>query len=733
MDPVSDAANDDDVADDNDSAADAADLDGGAELVAWERWTATWYRMDANGVETEGPSSWGSAHARPVHGDFDGDGTTDRALYDAPVGEWTIEEADGGARVVEFGWAEATPVPADYDGDGRDDVAVFHEGTWTVDGSADGPSEATWGMEGDRPVPADFDGDGRADLAVFRPATVEWLIEGADPLTFGWSEAWPVPADYDGDGRADPAVYHGPSAAWSIAGSQDGFWEVALGGARSTPVPADYDGDGRLDLAVVDRDAGTFTWIDRAGTERTVDLPWGAEPGFKPIPTRDAGHEPWLADHLTSPSGHFFALRGEPRMLLGDSGTQVVLQNLNVDYRAWIDQLAEEGHAGAQLWAFVAPRQRLDGSEVEERYGYVYPGTIPWARSASGPPATDGGFRWDLQEYDEGTDPDLHYWPRLRDICERLDARDMLLGVTVYGGWAKREFEYYPLNVANGGPATDRVEVMHLATDPGDFVYGLPLDPTWSPTMQAQWHWERLGLKYIELGQHCPNVWFDFRDEWSYENDTDFEAHFRILFLQEGAVWGDRSGLAQVYSNNGWNGVDVVPADHARGIPGITTEKGDYDPDAVLFNVWDHAMTGRHFMLHNDSAEPGVMAWDPVTAANHGTDPYADTARRYVGHASTLFNQHIRPTTRDGLVPRPDLVSGGSCMALDGAEYVVHVPAGGGGFTLDLTRALGAVDLWWFDPVGGGLSSARGVAGGAVTSGEAPTPGQPWVLLALVP
>ncbi len=63
----------------------------------------------------------------------------------------------------------------------------------------------------------------------------------------------------------------------------------------------------------------------------------------------------------------------------------------------------------------------------------------------------------------------------------------------------------------------------------------------------------------------------------------------------------------------------------------------------------------------------------------------------------------------------------------------MHVPAGGGGFTLDLTRALGAVDLWWFDPVGGGLSSARSVAGGAVTSGEAPTPGQPWVLLALVP
>ena len=115
-----------------------------------------------------------------------------------------------------------------------------------------------------------------------------------------------------------------------------------------------------------------------------------------------------------SPGGHFVQYGGTTRMLIGDSGTQCVLQNLNVDYRRWVDDCAERGLTAVHVWAFVAPRQTADGAVVEERYGYVYPGGTPWARRAGGPLAADGSPQWDLTHVDEGDDPNRQYWRRLR-------------------------------------------------------------------------------------------------------------------------------------------------------------------------------------------------------------------------------------------------------------------------------------------------------------------------------
>ena len=54
------------------------------------------------------------------------------------------------------------------------------------------------------------------------------------------------------------------------------------------------------------------------------------------------------ADQISaSSSGHYVQYSGKVIMLVGDSGTQCVMQNLNLDYRQWIDDCAKRSYLGA--------------------------------------------------------------------------------------------------------------------------------------------------------------------------------------------------------------------------------------------------------------------------------------------------------------------------------------------------------------------------------------------------
>ena len=204
----------------------------------------------------------------------------------------------------------------------------------------------------------------------------------------------------------------------------------------------------------------------------------------------------------TSPSGHYITYKGEPLLLVGDSGTQVVMQNTNINYRQWIDDCAARGIRAVHVWAFVAPRQKQDGSVIEARYGYVYPGITPWARKTSGADATDQLKQWDLQTFDEGSAGDTtRYWPRLRDLCGYADSKDMVVGITVFFGWPKHnttdrpDWSYHPLNVVNGGPVTDSgspVTEVQMIDTPGTEIWSQAWSDGWSSRKKAQWIWETI-------------------------------------------------------------------------------------------------------------------------------------------------------------------------------------------------------------------------------------------------
>jgi hypothetical protein len=55
---------------------------------------------------------WGGTLAdNPVPADYDGDGTADLAVWNGRTGTWTIRQADGSARVVQWGQLNDVAIP----------------------------------------------------------------------------------------------------------------------------------------------------------------------------------------------------------------------------------------------------------------------------------------------------------------------------------------------------------------------------------------------------------------------------------------------------------------------------------------------------------------------------------------------------------------------------------------------------------------------------------------------
>ena len=119
---------------------------------------------------------WRTAARPNFHAaDFDGDGTSDLAVWRPTTGQWfVIDSGSNTFHVSTFGVAGDIPVDGDFDGDSRADLAVFRPATghWFRLNSA-GFQDDQFGQPGDVPTPGDYDSDGKTDLSVFRPATGE--------------------------------------------------------------------------------------------------------------------------------------------------------------------------------------------------------------------------------------------------------------------------------------------------------------------------------------------------------------------------------------------------------------------------------------------------------------------------------------------------------------------------------------------------------------------------------
>ena len=223
---------------------------------------------------TPGPISRNNYHT-----DFDGDGTSDIALYRPSTGMWSVRNVTR----VYLGNSLDLPVPADYDGDGITDISIFRgsENLWAVRNI----TRVYFGQINDYIRPGDYNGDGSADFGLYRPSLGLWAVKDITRIYFGGSADYPVPGFYSIDDTLDLAIYK-PDGQWAIRnltriylgnstdnpvpGNYDGdqVWEAAIyrpstglwrvrdftsayfGGSPSVPFPGDYDGDGRDDIGI---------------------------------------------------------------------------------------------------------------------------------------------------------------------------------------------------------------------------------------------------------------------------------------------------------------------------------------------------------------------------------------------------------------------------------------------------------------------------------------------------
>ena len=235
-------------------------------------------------------------------GDYDGDGTSDIALFRAAAGFWAIR----GISNYYHGQAGDIPVPGDYDGDYTTDPAVFRRetGLWVIRRV----SRIYYGIGEDRPVPADYDGDGTVDVALFRPADGRWAIRGISRFYFGNSADLPAPADWDGDGTDDCGIFRISSGLWA---SRD-LSRVYFGGMGDTPGAGDYDGDGTAEAGVFRPSTGL--WASRGG-ERI----YYGRAGDVPAPGHFEGR-PAIDIAVFRPTNGGWAIKDITRIYFGQSG-----------------------------------------------------------------------------------------------------------------------------------------------------------------------------------------------------------------------------------------------------------------------------------------------------------------------------------------------------------------------------------------------------------------------------
>ncbi len=185
--------------------------------------------------------------------DYDGDGTSDLAIFRPAFGLWAVR----GLTRAYFGRGGDFPVSGDYTGDGTSNLAIFRgsSGLWAVRGV----TRAYFGRHGDMPVPGDYRGQGTAGFALFRPASGLWAIRNLTRVYFGCEGDLPAP--FKGGGwEKEIAIFRPATGLWAVREATRAYF----GSPGDLSVPGNYPGiyPGAIQFGVFRADSGLWAIRD---------------------------------------------------------------------------------------------------------------------------------------------------------------------------------------------------------------------------------------------------------------------------------------------------------------------------------------------------------------------------------------------------------------------------------------------------------------------------------------
>jgi hypothetical protein len=267
------------------------DGDGTSDIAVWRPADGVWH-VQRSADNSYGALQFGGADYGDVAvpGNYDGDRETDYAVYRSGI--WYIRQSSNAEVLVkQFGLANDKPVAGDYDGDGKTDLAVWRpsDGIWYIWRSSDGGYEfRQFGLNGDTPLAGDYDGDGKTDITIWRPSNGVWYVQQSSDgnyraYQFGLNGDTPLVGDFDGDRQADYTIFRPSTGVWYVnLSSTGGFKIIQWGISTDIPVPADFDRDGKTDFGVFRPAEGNW-YVFKSSTNTHIVQHFGAD-GDMPVP-----------------------------------------------------------------------------------------------------------------------------------------------------------------------------------------------------------------------------------------------------------------------------------------------------------------------------------------------------------------------------------------------------------------------------------------------------------------
>lgn len=403
---------------------------------------------------------------------------------------------------------------------------------------------------------------------------------------------------------------------------------------------------------------------------------------------------------------------GNPRYFAGGCGDPVYLTGSHTwtnfidggpgdpppvfDYDEWLDFMVSHDHNFMRLWMW------------EQAAWWAYDATatfspLPFQRTGPGD-ALDGEPKFDLTAWNDG------YFDRLRQRVSSARERGIYVAIMLFDGWSVESKGHdnpwpgHPFNAANNINGIDGD-----GDGDGEGEDTHTLDDAAVTAIQ-----EELVRRMIAAVNDLPNVLYEISNEsgphstaWQYhmidfihsvEGTLPYQHPVGMTFQYPGGSNADlEASPAEWFSPNQEGGYrdDPPPADGSKIILSDTDHLWGIGGSADW--VWLTFLRGLHpiFMdaYTTDFYPSEFTQWDPLRAA--------------MGHARGYANQLNLAEAE----PRGDLASSSFCLAVVGSQYVVYTP--GGEVTLDLSDAVGTLQVQWREVATGDVQAGSPVQGGA--------------------